>query len=55
MISDKHLKEIIEKYWDSKYKKVADYDFQQEALMAQMILELRAMRKSTPKYGGGPG
>jgi hypothetical protein len=57
MLPDSHLKEIIEHYWDSKEKKVHDYDFRKEALMAQLILDLRLIYKSVkkPSQWVGPG
>lgn len=43
MIPDEHLRDVIDKYWNTEEKKVNDYDFRQEAFLAQLILELRRL------------
>jgi hypothetical protein len=56
MIPDEHLKYIISKYWDPEKNEVADHDFTQEALLAQLILDVRSSKPAHPlrKFWWGP-
>jgi hypothetical protein len=50
MIPNERLHEIIEKYWDVEKGKVNDYDFEREALIAELILELRSLPQKLSNY-----
>jgi hypothetical protein len=56
MIPNEHLKYIISKYWDPEKNEVADHDFTQEALLAQLILDVRSSKPAHPprKFWWGP-